>query len=384
MRTVPRARALNQLAHLIATGRKAEAQALIDSHLAKASAAGATTLLISAESFFAMTMFFHKLEGETCEDYWAAESRCIELLHGVLPADMPKRVVAFFRRQDKFLESVYAQTVRTRPLSESCEQFRDTAGEALDYARHMRLWRRAFPDCVVYTYEETANDAARFFLRNVLKTGDTEQFEGLDLRVNTSLARDLVEYKRELNKATSFVDQRMSNFVCAELERVVTDDGRYRDYLSPEARAKLLRDVEAGNATLSRDFGMTPFPPLTEQSARRLEVLSRSFARAGEGAERASQQDQAERGISARTGDSVAAPGYPPVPRDVRFDRFRARLARIETRSATSLEAILASGWDAPASPPCRFRRRPREFEFYLPIQRIFGSQYHAISIELI
>ena len=262
----PRARALNQLAHLIAMGRKAEAQALIDSHLAKASAAGATTLLISAESFFAMTIFFHKLEGETYEDYWAAESRCIELLHGLLPADMPKRVVAFFRRQDKFLESVYAQTVRTRPLSESCEQFRDTAGEALDYARHMRLWRRAFPHCVVYTYEETANDAARFFLRNVLKTGDAEQFEGLDLRVNTSLTRDLVEYKRELNKATSFVDQRMSDFVCAELERVVTDDGRYRDFLSPEVRAKLMRDVEAGNATLSRDFGMTPFPTLTEQS----------------------------------------------------------------------------------------------------------------------
>ena len=217
-----------------------------------------TTLLISAESFFAMTMFFHKLEGDTCEDYWAEESRCIELLHGVLPADMPKHVVVFFRRQDKFLESVYAQTVRTRPLSESCEQFTDTVGEALDYSRHMRLWRCAFPECAVYTYEETANDAARFFLRNVLKTGDTEQFEGLDLRVNTSLARDLVEYKRELNRAASFVDQRMSDFVCAELERVVTDDGRYRDFLSPEVRAKLMRDVEAGNATLSRDFGMTP------------------------------------------------------------------------------------------------------------------------------
>ena len=88
---------------------------------------------------------------------------------------------------------------------------------------------------------------------------------GLDLRVNTSLARDLVEYKRELNKATSFVDQRMSNFVCAELERVVSDDGRYHDYLSPEARAKLLGDVAPGNATLVRDFGMTPFP--TKQSA---------------------------------------------------------------------------------------------------------------------
>ena len=60
----------------------------------------------------------------------------------------------------------------------------------------------------------------------------------------------------------------MGNFVCAELERVVTDDGRYRDYLSPEARARLLRDVEPGNATLGWDFGMQPFPPLSDPASR--------------------------------------------------------------------------------------------------------------------
>jgi hypothetical protein len=262
-----RARTLNQLAQLIASGQSSEARALVDSHLAKARAHGATTFLISAESFFAMTMFFHKLEGDACEDYWAAEARCIELLHDVLPADMPKRVVVFFRRQDKFLESVYAQTVRTRPLSATSEQFAASVSEALDYAQHMRLWSRVFPDCVVHTYEETANAAARFFLGTVLKIGDLDRFAGLDLRINTSLARDLVEYKRELNKATSFVDRRMGNFVCAELERVVTDDGRYRDYLSPEARARLLSDVEPGNVTLSRDFGMKRFPPLLDQAS---------------------------------------------------------------------------------------------------------------------
>jgi hypothetical protein len=191
-----RARSLNQLAQLFASGQSSEARALVDSHLAKARAHGATTFLISAESFFAMTMFFHKLEGEDCGDYWTAEARCIELLHDVLPHDLPKRVVVFFRRQDKFLESVYAQTVRTRPLSATCEQFAASVGEALDYALHM--------------------------------------------------------------------------------------------------------------------------------------------------------------GISARAGDSVAAPGYPPVPRDVRFDRFGARLARIETRSATSLEAVLAGCRGCPGKfPPC-------------------------------
>ena len=136
--------------------------------------------------------------------------------------------MVFFRRQDKFLKSVYAQTVKIRPLSASVEQFKDSVAEALDYARYMQLWSRNFPDCTVYTYEETANDALRFFLRNVLQIGDTNSFDALDLRVNSTLARDLVEYKRELNKATSFVDQRMSHFVCAELQRVIAGDGRYQ------------------------------------------------------------------------------------------------------------------------------------------------------------
>lgn len=257
-----RARSFNQLAKLVAIGRRGEAQALFDRHLEKASAFGAHTLLISAESFFAMTMFHHKLEGRSYDEYWAAESHSIDRLRSLLPAGMPIRVVVFFRRQDKFLESVYAQTVKTRPLSASVEQFKDSVAEALDYARYMQLWSRNFPDCTVYTYEETANDAPRFFLRNVLQIGDTKAFEGLDLRVNTTLARDLVEYKRELNKAASFVDQRMSHFVCAELQRVIAGDGRYHDYLSPEARAKLLREFEPGNALLSQTFGMKPFPPV--------------------------------------------------------------------------------------------------------------------------
>ena len=374
---------LNQLAQLVAVGRKVDAQALVDSHLAKANALGAATLLISAKSFFAMTMFFHKLSGEACEDYWAAKSRCIELLHGLLPADMPKRVVAFFRRQDKFLESVYAQTVRTRPVSASCDQFKASVGEALDYARHMQLWRPIFPDCVVYSYEETANHAARFFLRNVLKIDDTEHFDGLDLRVNTSLARDLVEYKRELNKATSFVDQRMSDFVCAELERVVTDDGCYRDFLSPDARGKLLREVEPGNATLSRDFGMTPFPTLTEQSTSDWKSYSGlSPERARELRERHNKIKRSA-GYQLERANSVTAPGYPPVPRDIRFNRFRARLARIETRRSASLEALLVR-LGSPASLLIAFVASPPVIRILFADPAIFGSQYHAISIELV
>ena len=158
--------------------------------------------------------------------------------------------------------------------------------------------------------------------RNVLEIGDPEQFDGLDLRVNTSLARDLVEYKRELNKATSFVDQRMSNFVCAALERVVTDDGRYHDYLSPEARAKLLRDVDARQCDAQPGFrhdAVSASRP--SKRARGFRRLSRALAGAGEGAERsATTRIKLTAGYQLERADSAAAPVYPPVSRDVRFD----------------------------------------------------------------
>jgi hypothetical protein len=260
----PRSPTLNQLAYLVAKGRKGEARALVDRHLARAEASGANTLLISAESFFAMTMFFRKLEDEACEDYWGQEASSVELLQTLLPADMPKRIVVFFRRQDKFLESIYVQRVRTRPVTASVEQFRNSAAEAMDYWRYMEIWNRLFPDCSVYDYEATTANTVRFFLRNVLEIDDTAAFEGLHLRINASPPRDLVEYKRALNQATSFVDRRMNTYVCAKLERMVGGDGSYRDYLAPDARVKLLRDVQPGNAHLTEHFSMTPFPTFTK------------------------------------------------------------------------------------------------------------------------
>jgi hypothetical protein len=117
-----------------ARGRKGQLP-LIDSHLAKASAAGATTLLISAESF-AMTIFFHKLEGETYEDcgrriaLHRAAARPAARGH----AETRRRV---FRRQDKFLN-------RLRPDVEDapCQIVRAVQGHrrALLCAPP-RLWR---------------------------------------------------------------------------------------------------------------------------------------------------------------------------------------------------------------------------------------------------
>jgi hypothetical protein len=258
----------NGLGRLVAKGGSAEVRAFIDRHLDKATTLGANTLVISAEALYAMTIFFHKFNGRQC-DYWKSESKAIAFLHSLLPANLPTRLTVFFRRQDYFLESLYRQVVKSRAVTNPIDEFRLFMGEALDYWRHMEIWSAVFPNCAVYTYEQASNNIYEFFLRNVLQLANTEEFQGLDLRVNVRLSRDVLEYKRMLNGLDmSTVERDMSNLACTELARTQTDDGRYQDYLAPDARAALLREMECGNALLSETFGMKPFPTLSDDSLK--------------------------------------------------------------------------------------------------------------------
>jgi hypothetical protein len=75
------------------------------------------------------------------------------------------------------------------------------------------------------------------------------------------LSRDVLEYKRLLNhRDLSAVERRMSNLACTKLAQTLTDDGGFRDFLAPEARAALLNEMESDNGILVQKFGMQPFP----------------------------------------------------------------------------------------------------------------------------
>jgi hypothetical protein len=261
-RTAP-SKTSNALARLVAERRRGEAEGLLQRHLASARAAGADTVVLSAESLYAMTMFFQKLSGKA-PSYWASEAECVELLQSILPPQIPTKLVVFFRRQDHFLEAIYQQAVKTtRSLEMSIEEFRAVFAEALDYWRHIEIWANRFPDCSVYAYEAVSGSISEFFLRSVLRFENTRDFEGLEARLNVRWSRDLLEYKKILNKMhTSAVERRMNSFACHMLAKALMDDGKYRDYLAPDARVALLGQLGRGNTLLSEKFGMKPFPAL--------------------------------------------------------------------------------------------------------------------------
>jgi hypothetical protein len=272
----------------------AESLTFLNHHIDEALRVGANTLLISAESFFAMTTFFHKFNGRN-HDYWKSELEAIQRLRDILPREIPVKLVVFFRRQDNFLESIYREVVKSKGVALSIDEFRLFMKEALDYWRHMQVWSAVFPDCAVYTYEEASSSIARFFFHDVLKLADTTGFKGLDMRRNLRWNREVLEYKRMLNSAlVASVDRRMSRLVCTELARTLPDDGRYHDYLAPDARTTLLSEMERSNALLRQTFSMKPFPPLTDLegwrpypglSAERARELQESYARIRERAD---------------------------------------------------------------------------------------------------
>jgi hypothetical protein len=259
----------NVLAKFLAKKRIAEAKAFVDRQIDQARMLGAQTLIISAESFYAMTIFFHKLDGAQYDDYWKLESETIESLRDLLPRDVTTRLIVFFRRQDHFLESIYREVVKAQEVTMPIDEFKVFIGEALNYWRHMEIWRAIFPHCTVYSYEQASNSVSAFFLQNVLHMTNIDEFEAVNLRANVRLSRDVIEYKRMLNRMDmSDVDRYMSDLACTELSRRLTDDSRYQDYLTPNARVALLRETEPGNVLLADTFGVHPFPTLSEESLK--------------------------------------------------------------------------------------------------------------------
>jgi hypothetical protein len=261
-------RNLNHLAKMVSKTRVPEIKAYFRSHIDKARARGAHTVVMSAESFYAMTMFFHKFNGRQIE-YWNSEAACVEFLHRTLPQGLPVRIVVFFRRQDHFLESIYATVVTSRAVAMPIDEFAIFFREALDYRRHLEIWSDLFPDCAVFAYEQASKNISDFFLRNVLHLASTEEFDGLDARANVRLSRDVLEYKRMLNAThMSKVDRYLSGHACTELARFFPDDGAHHQYLAPHLRQALLQDMQSDNSLLSEKFAMAPFPLIVEDSRK--------------------------------------------------------------------------------------------------------------------
>lgn len=268
-------RSFNFLAARIAFGDLDEPRTFLKRAVEKGVRKGANTILISAESFYAMHAFFFRLYDRPHGDYWAAEKNAIENFRACLPPG-DVRILCYLRPQDRELEAVYNQCVKHETgFSGSIADFLPLMEEMLDYAGHLDLWAKSFgaENIVVRSYSQAADRLISDFLEASVGIEDVAGFRPAKENGNTRLNRDILEYKRILNKIPvprheAFLNMRA---LWAISERL-GDVHSHQQYLSPEARIRLVEKYARGNARLQERFlrpGMHPlFPALKAPDPR--------------------------------------------------------------------------------------------------------------------
>jgi hypothetical protein len=243
----------NFLASHLAYGREAEVARYLRKARKDAARAGCHTVVISAESFYAMTSSFVDIPGRSRDDYWANEQRLIENLRSCCN-DFEVKILSYLRPQDEFASSLYNQLIKNVVgIDYDYESFIKHMHSMFDYDRQFSRWEKTF-------------GAERVHLRNFLTHQDRiiEDFceaglGGEYLRdaaarqffSNTRLTRDVLEVKRIFNRTRP---DRSLAYVAARAFSTISDDmpdqPGYQVFATADDRRRHFSVFEDGNVSL--------------------------------------------------------------------------------------------------------------------------------------
>ena len=248
---------LNHLAAGVGRGQPADLERLVARAVKLAKRKDAKVVLLSAESFYAMTGFFHCLEGRDVGDYIERERACIQSIRRVIPAD-DVTIICYLRRQDEFLESLFAQRVKAVPgFAGRIATFAELAHDILDYAFHLELWADAFGagNVVVRPYHMVKDNLLQDLVKQVTGNSQLDGFRPLKGRLNTRLSCDAIEFKRILNgldvpqEEMLLLDRGLD-----QIARALGRDGKETTFLDSNTRRALVDPHQTGNAHIASHF----------------------------------------------------------------------------------------------------------------------------------
>jgi hypothetical protein len=266
----------NVIANALNVGHIRTVGKFLSTHTGLARHSGAHTIIASSENFYAMSVLAAIQRRQTCTKAAGRDRALIETLASLIPDNITvTQIVCYFRRPDRFAESLYSQHVKRDVIfDESFDEFLPMIKPALLYNEHMQVWSDVFGkgNCVVRLYEQTRADIVTDFGRNVLDIDDIDQFVQVHNEANERLSRDVLEFKRLRNKAARPNERDIERTIlCLVDEEMALRRGEpacYHDFLSPDDRADFLRQASREMKALQASFGVGPFPPFDPYGAK--------------------------------------------------------------------------------------------------------------------
>jgi len=221
----------------------------------------------------------------TEEEFVAAKSQAVRRVANFF-SGLDVQVVCYLRRQDDWLESVYAERVKSFKTAEDFAVFVGRSKLA-DFAWQLDLWSKAFgmERMTVRTYEPSrllCSDAVCDFQSQLgLPTGDGggAVLGGPAFRVeNPRLRRDVLELQRRLNaNGVARQDRERTKYaLLAVSEERDLEQGRepahFQQFFDDRARSALLGRHAEGNQRVLEQYrphhGATLFAPLVADHNR--------------------------------------------------------------------------------------------------------------------
>lgn len=274
--TPPHLQEANLIANALNVGKNRAGCDFFAKHLECARRSGAHTILASAENFYAMSVLAAMQRREVCTKAVERDHSLIETLQSLVPGSIGvSKIVCYFRRPDRYAESLYSQHVKRGIIFDGTfEEFLPIIKPALFYDKHMSAWSDAFGEsnCIVRLYEPVRADVVSDFVREVIGIDDIVQFSRGHNQGNERVSRDVLEFKRLRNKTARAnerdIERTILRLVDEKMELRKTEPDYYQDFLSPDQRAELLELVRPEMEALQINHNVPPFPAFDLESAK--------------------------------------------------------------------------------------------------------------------
>jgi hypothetical protein len=257
----------NFLAAQLAHGKGDQTARFLQKVRAEAEKEKCHTVIISAESFYAMTWFFLDVQGKPrADDYWQNETGLIKELFNFCDGFDEISIACYLRPQDEFAASLYNQFVKNVfGISEAFEEFIETAKPIFDYERHIQLWGNVFgADSIsIRNFSTCKENITKDFCESFLTADCFHEAKKKDFMANLRLSRDVLEFKRIFNRIKPDRSLAFIALCCfMEIDKEFKDKPGYQVFAPNEFRKTYFSSYMEGNDKLAERYNLGEFPAM--------------------------------------------------------------------------------------------------------------------------